>query len=250
MDQGKDQIHRLEKSQKELKREHEREKTRLTGSYDELNVRFRGVTEKASRLEALLEKSENERLEMRRKYISMGDKMDVLVRSEDNQNRASLERITYQKDKLKQLLNDEKRARKKEHSQWQSYTKETENKANEQKQEIISLQNALHNSQTAVDRLEEDLKRLETDLTREKENFQIQKQNWEKASVSWTTQVDEHQHAVIQRDRETSAFIEELRQNHEEKLAEVRGAIRAIRTDKDLLIHLIYIYAYSHPPSL
>ena len=88
------------------------EKARLEAAKDELSRQHRHVCDDVRKMEALLEQSEGERLELRTKYISVGEKVEELLQTEARESSAAIAQLQQQVEALKSRLGEANKALK------------------------------------------------------------------------------------------------------------------------------------------
>ena len=80
------------------------DKARLEAAKDELARQHRHVCDDVRKMEALLEQSEGERLELRTKYISVGEKVEELLQTEARESSAAIAQLRQQAEELKRRV--------------------------------------------------------------------------------------------------------------------------------------------------
>jgi len=170
--------------------------------------RSRELDHSLKKVEGMFHASEQERLQLREKYISVGEKMESVLRSEDVEVSKIMVEGSEKRKRLKQQLIDERKARKREHQQYKA-------SLNEARDKIASTEAALNEANGDLKRLEAELELRRSQETDAKGTL-AQVQSTTEALYSMRTEAEISKIKTEERMKTITAQEDALRQKQRE----------------------------------
>jgi len=131
----------------------------FTSRLAELSQAYEDAKEHATRAEAMLEASEADRLELRQRYLLLGNKLEALLQSDEQQANMALVEHQQQTHVLVQKFDDQKRINKLER-------KEARERLETLQRKLAQSLSELRSARSEIDRLQSELDRARTDRAR------------------------------------------------------------------------------------